>query len=68
MKLTKHQFATCAASKGLEMTVENLPELLKLNNTVPHDMRPRADTVRAWAGFDFAGNSTEAKRIRTERA
>jgi hypothetical protein len=68
MTLNKTQFTALAAANNLTMCVANLPQLLKLNASVPHDMRPRNDSVRAWAGFDFAGNSQEAMRIRTERA
>jgi hypothetical protein len=68
MRLNKAQFAAVAAANSLTLSVANLPQLLKLNASVPHDMRPRNDSVRSWAGFDFSGNSTEAVRIRTERA
>jgi hypothetical protein len=68
MKLNKTQFTALAAANNMTVCVANLPQLLKLNSTVPHDMRPRNDSVRAWAGVDFSGNSLEAMRIRTERA
>ena len=67
-RTNKTSFANLAAAHDIAFTLANLPALIRLAMTIPHDARPRIDSVRAWVGFDFSANTVDAQRIRSERA